>query len=238
MYGSSSRRYAMSQEPGGFGFGGMADSYDEWYKTRPGRAYDALEKRAVQRMLPDPMNGNRLLDVGCGTGHWSAFFGERGFTVTGVDISPEMIAVARKKRIANVSYEIADAHALPFDEGRFDVAAAITTLEFVRDAEAVVREMARCARCPGGVLLVGALNALAGVNRRRKAAASPHYADARFLSPAELKAILAPYGMARVMATAFVPRATWALPLAPLTDLVGRVLHSPYGAFVVGAVTR
>ena len=226
----------MSQPPYRFDFGSVAGSYDEWYNTRLGRTYDALEKRAVERMLPDPMNANRLLDVGCGTGHWSAVFSEHGFSVTGIDILPEMIAVAAEKRIANAAFEVADAHTLPFEDGRFDVASAITTLEFVRDAEAVVLEMARCTRRPGGALLVGALNALAGVNVRRKEAGAPPYADARFFSPAELKAILTPYGKARVTATTFVPRAAWAMPLAPLTDLVGRVLRRPHGAFIVGEV--
>jgi len=228
----------MNQEPDRFDFGSMAGSYDEWYKTRLGRAYDALEKRAVARMLPDPINANRLLEIGCGTGHWSAFFSEHGFVVTGVDLSPEMIAVAREKRIANASFQIADACALPFEDGRFDVTAAITVLEFARDAEAVLDEMARCTRHPGGILLVGVLNALAGVNLRRKADRRPPYANARFFSPAELEAILTPYGKTKVVVTTFVPRSPWALPLAPLTDLMGRALHSPQGAFIVGEVIR
>jgi len=227
----------MRQQFDRLDFGALADSYDQWYETPLGRAYDVFEKRAVRRMLPDPRDGSRLLEVGCGTGHWGAFFSHHGFVVTGVDLSPEMIRVAREKHIASASFQVADAHALPFEDGRFDVAAAITTVEFVRDAEAVVGEMARCARRPGGVVLIGTLNALAGINRRRKAAGQPPYADARFLSPAELRTMLAPYGKAQVIATTFVPRFTWALPLAPLTDLVGRVLHSPYGAFVVGKAT-
>lgn len=227
----------MSQRPTGFDFGGMAHLYDEWYETRAGRMYDGLEKRGVARFLPDPMSGNRLLEVGCGTGHWSAFFSDRGFVVTAVDIAPEMIETARGRRIANASFDVADAHALPFEDGRFDVAAAITTIEFVRDAETVVREMARCVRRSGGVVLIGVLNALAGVNIRRKAAGAPIWADARFLSPSELTAILTPYGKPRVAATTFVCRAAWALPLAPLADLAGRMLRSPRGAFVVGKVT-
>jgi len=226
----------MSPQLDRFDFGSVAGSYDEWYKTRRGRAYDVLEKKAVEQILPDPMNANRLLDVGCGTGHWSAFFSEHGFVVNGVDISPEMIAVAREKRIANVSFDVADAHRLPFEDGRFDVAAAITALEFVRNAKAVIHEMVRCTRHPGGILLVGVLNALAGVNVRRKAEQQPPYAEARFFSPAELKTILAPYGTVRVTVTTFIPNATWALPLAPLTDLVGRTLHNRYGSFVVGEV--
>jgi len=226
----------MSQQLSRFNFGGMADSYDEWYKTRLGRTYDALEKRAVKRMLPDPTTANRLLDVGCGTGHWSAFFGEQGFVVTGVDISPEMIEVAREKRIANASFEVADAHSLPFENGRFDVAAAITTLEFVRDPEVVIREMVLCTRRPGGLVLVGVLNALAQVNRLRKAAGEPPYNTARLFSPRELKGILARHGEARVASTTFIPLSVSLLTLAPVTDAIGRIFRLPHGAFVVGTV--
>jgi len=226
----------MNQEPPRFNFGGMADSYDDWYRTRIGRAYDALERKAVASMLPDPMNANRLLDIGCGTGHWSAFFGNRGFNVTGVDIAPEMVAVARKKRIAQATFRIADAHSLPFGDGQFDVTAAITTLEFVRDAEAVVKEMARCTRRLGGIILVGILNSLAPINAERKAAGAPPYADARFFSPTEVKTLLAPYGEPRVAVAAFVPRVAVALSLAPLTDFAGRFLGSRRGAFIVGRV--
>lgn len=227
----------MRQEGGRFDFGGVADSYDDWYDTRLGRTYDALEKRAVERMLPEAANAERLLEVGCGTGHWSAFFSGHGFAVTGVDNAPEMIAVAREKRIANASFEVADGEALPFEDGRFDVAAAITTLEFVRDAEAVVGEMARCTRRPGGVVLVGVLNALARVNARRKAAGDAPYSDARFFSPDEVTAILERFGKPRVAVAAFVPSSEWLLPVASLTDAVSRLLKLPHGAFVIGRVS-
>lgn len=224
----------MNERAGGFGFDGKAVSYDAWYETPMGRTYDALEKKAVDQILPAPAGGNRLLEVGCGTGHWSAFFSRRGFTVTGVDISAEMVGIARGKNIPDASFQVADAHVLPFTDGQFDVAAAITTLEFVRSPGIVVREMARCTRHPGGVLIVGALNALARLNRERKAAGKPPYDVARFFSPAQLESLLAPYGETRVASTAFVPQPRWALPLAPLVDSIGRLLHRPNGAFVVG----
>ncbi len=187
-------------------------------------------------MLPRPAPGLRLLDVGCGTGHWSAFFGVRGFKVTGVDIAPEMVAVARKRRIADAAFRLADAHSLPFADGQFDVTAAITTLECVRDAEAVVQEMVRCTRRPGGYMMLGVLNALAALNAERKAAGAPPYAAARLFSPEEVKALLAPYGEPRVAVAAFVPRIATALSLAPLTDFAGRFLRSRRGAFIVGMV--
>jgi ubiquinone/menaquinone biosynthesis C-methylase UbiE len=149
-----------------------------------------------------------------------------------------MIHIAREKGISGASFLVADAHQLPFASGRFAVTVAITTLEFVRDQGAVLREMVRCTRRPGGLLLVGVLNARAPINRRRRAAGKPTYREARFFSPGELKMLLTRFGKARVRAVALVPRARWLLPLAPVTDVCGRWLHLPYRALLVGSVKR
>jgi len=228
--------------PGGpaasrFDFKALAETYDRAYRTRKGLAYDALEKRAVGKLLPLPAAGARLLDVGCGTGHWSAFFAARGFDVTGVDIAPEMIAVARGKPIPRARFEVADAQALPFSNNEFQVTAAVTTLEFVRDADATLREMARCTTQPGGTLIVGVLNALAPMNARRKAEGKSPYAQARFFTPGEVKAMLARYGEPVVAVAAFVPRVGAVLPLVWLTEFAGRFSRSKRGAFIVGKAT-
>jgi len=172
--------------------------------------------------------------VGCGTGHWASFFSEHGFTVTGVDISPSMIRVAREKEIPRAAFAIADAHELPLDSCRFNVTVAITTLEFARHPELVLREMVRCTRRPGGIVLIGALNAASRLNRSRKASGKPTYKEARFFSPRELQTLLAPYGQTRVVSAARVPSVRWLLPLAPLADAIGRLLHLLHGAFIVG----
>ena len=219
-----------------FDFDAAAERYDRWYDGPQGATYDRLEKHAVARLLPSDGRGKDLLDVGCGTGHWARFFSEHGFTVTGIDISPSMIRVARGKGVPGAFFAVADAHELPFGSGRFDVTVAITTLEFATEREVVLREMIRCTRRPGGLVLVGVLNALAPINRRRKAAGKPTYKEARCLSPRELKVALAPFGETRVTSAALVPQARWLLPLAPLTDGVGRWLHLPYGALLVARV--
>jgi len=222
--------------PTTFDFGPLAEDYDQWYQTAEGIMYDRLEKGAVTRLLPRSSRGRRLLEVGCGTGHWTRFFSENGFRVTGVDISPSMLSVAREKRIDGASFELADAHLLPFGDGQFEVSVAITTLEFVRDPGVVVGEMARCVRKPGGIILVGVLNARAGRNRQKKDTSEAPYGAARLFSPREMKAMLTPYGRTKVGVAAFIPNAAWLLPLAPLVDLLVRMLHLPYGAFVVGRV--
>jgi ubiquinone/menaquinone biosynthesis C-methylase UbiE len=219
-----------------FDFDLLADKYDSWYESAKGRMYDRLEKKAISRYLPLRARGKKLLEVGCGTGHWSQFFSEYGFEVTGVDISERMINIARAKGIPNSSFQIADGHSLPFEDSSFDVTAAITTLEFVCDAESVLREMVRCTHKPGGRLLIGVLNELASLNYNRKQKPESSYAKARLFSPRELKQFLVRYGEACMVTAGFIPSPKHLLPLAPLFDTVGRFFHIPYGAFIAAEV--
>ena len=223
--------------PATFDFGTVATSYDSWYQTPMGRVYDRLEKRGVEQLLPGPGTGREMLEVGTGTGHWSSYFSERGFTVTGVDISPAMVNVARGKKIKRASFQVADAHRLPFDDGRFDAAAAVTTLEFVRSPDVVLKEMVRCTRRPGGVIIIGVLNALAVINQRRKESGESPYNAARLFSPGELKALLAPFGETDIITVAFVPGCSLLLPLARFGDVIARLLCMQSGAFLLGRVT-
>jgi len=219
-----------------FDFDVAADAYDQWYETAEGAMYDRLERKVISRFLRQNVQVMKLLEVGCGTGHWSQFFSDCGFEVTGVDISERMIKIAQGKNMANASFQLADGHSLPYSDNSFDVAAAITTLEFVHDAELVLREMARCTRKPSGQLLIGVLNALARLNRNRKQRHGSPYAKARLFSPNQLKELLEPFGQLAMVTAGFVPDQKLFLPLAPLIDAVGRILHIPYGAFIAADV--
>jgi len=226
----------IKMEPSTFNFDPLADTYDRWYDTAEGAMYDRLEKQAVSELLLKNVNGKKLLDVGCGTGHWSNFFSQSGFTVTGVDISPEMIRVADEKNTTRASFMVADAHHLPFEDALFDVSIAITTLEFVRNPAGVIYEMARCTRHSNGKLVFGVLNCCARINRKRKLGGKEPYTNARFLSLSQLRNMLEPYGEPKVFSTAFVPTINWLLFLAPLLNKIGRLLYLPTGALVVGSV--
>ena len=219
-----------------FDFDAVADKYDQWYKSAKGRMYDHLEKKVISRYIPRNTRGRNLLEVGCGTGNWSQFFSGYGFVVIGVDVSRRMIDIAKSKNISNVSFQVADGHSLPFADEIFDVTAAITTLEFVRNAEVVVQEIVRCTRKPGGSLLIGVLNELARVNRNRKERPESPYANARLFSPSQLKQLLEPFGRLTMVTSGFVPNHKLFLPLAPLIDMVGRILHVPYCTFIAAEV--
>ena len=187
-----------------YDFGQMAGRYESWYSTPAGLAHDRVQKKDVRHLLRPGLGGERLLDVGCGTGHWSSFFASMGYQVTGVDISPEMIAAAKAEAL-ECSFEIADACNLPFEDGAFAVAASMATLEFVADPPAMVREMARCTK-PGGSLIIGTLNRLAPLNQQRLAEERPPYSSANVLTPQEVRKLLQPYGKVRMAASSVEPR--------------------------------
>ena len=220
-----------------FDFDLIADSYDNWYAGRRGAMYDRLEKKIIADLLPTAAEGEKLLEVGCGTGHWSRFFSEYGFKVTGVDISERMINAALPKGIPNASFHIADGHLLPFADDSFNLTTAITTLEFVRDAGAVLREMIRCTRKPGRILL-GVLNGLSKVNRQKQRQENPEssYAAARLFSPVKLKQLLQPYGRVEITIGGFIPAQSWLIPFAPWFDRSARAFGSQKGAFIAAVL--
>lgn len=219
-----------------YDFDRVVEQYDQWYETPRGALYDRLEKKAIGRLLPYAGGAKRLLEIGCGTGHWGMFFSANGYHVTGVDVSEDMLMRARQKSLPNCSFEMADAHDLPFASDSYDVVSAITSLEFVRQPGRVVAEMARCARKGAGHLLFGVLNSLSSVNRKRQLRKDSPYASARFFSPEELRRLLVPYGRVDMLVSGFLPawRTLWFS--AGLYDRVGRLLRRRDGAFIAARV--
>lgn len=183
-----------------FDFGQVAQEYDRWYATAKGQAHDKVQKADVQHLLGFSPRKARLLDIGCGTAHWSRFFASLGYTVVGVDAAPEMIRVAQNRNSPGVTVHVAEASALPFPDASFDVAAAMAVLEFLSNPEAVLQEMVRCTK-PQGRILIGSLNRLAPVNRQRLAERKEPYASGHLFSPDELAALLQPFGSVRMRAS-------------------------------------
>ena len=94
--------------------------------------------------------GARLLDLGCGDGRITqALARERGFSVVGLDASPEMVRAAAARGLDVIE---ASANAIPSPDASFDVVFSNAALHWVDDHPAVVRHIARVLR-PGGRLI-------------------------------------------------------------------------------------
>jgi trans-aconitate methyltransferase len=83
-----------------------------------------------------PQPGERILDVGCGTGHLTAKMAEAGALVIGIDSSCEMITEARR-HYPDVCFEIADARDFAFDEP-FDAVFSNAVLHWVKEPEQAI----------------------------------------------------------------------------------------------------
>jgi 2-polyprenyl-3-methyl-5-hydroxy-6-metoxy-1,4-benzoquinol methylase len=76
----------------------IAERYDrERFSSLSGRLFDALEKRALRKAFRETPAGGVVLDLPCGTGRLAETLLELGHQVIGVDISPAMLEVARRK---------------------------------------------------------------------------------------------------------------------------------------------
>ena len=122
------------------------------------RSRDVLRRRKLVYEALGAQPGDRILDVGCGPGFYSRELldkvGADG-SVTGVDQSPQMLGVARRRGegFGNARFEEGDATALPVESGGFDRALSVQVLEYVSDVGGALAEIHRALR-PGGRVVI------------------------------------------------------------------------------------
>jgi arsenite methyltransferase len=131
----------------------LAAQLETLYRTR-----DVLRRRRLVREALAARPGERVLDVGCGPGFYVAELLEQvgpAGSVTGVDASPQTLALARRRAegAANVELHLGDATDLPVGDGAFDAALSVQVLEYVADLDAALGELHRALR-PGGRLVI------------------------------------------------------------------------------------
>ena len=121
-----------------------AELYDERYAEIQSEKYGqvAIRLRKVEK----------ILDLGCGTGMFLSELVEHGRLVVGVDVSPKMLKIA-KKRAVGANLILADADHLPFTNGCFDAVVSITLLQNMPDPSATTKEIARITKSGGMVIL-------------------------------------------------------------------------------------
>jgi SAM-dependent methyltransferase len=173
--------------------------------------------------------GQRILDAGCGTGRFSDVLLREDARPVGLDRDDGMLSVARGS--LSIPLVRGDGLRLPFKDGAFDLAAAVTLCEFVDRPETIVSELARVVR-RGGKVVIGSLNrrSLWGITHRTRFRRPP-WEGVRFLSWDELLALGARYGNARMMAGLYTFPGVLGLPaIGPIIERFGKL--SPHaGAF-------
>lgn len=112
---------------------------------------------SAAHLIPYIEPHHTILDVGCGPGSISATLAELvpDGHVTAIDIVSDIVAAAHSlaasKGVKNMSFDVADAHKLPFEDGKFDVVHAHQVLQHVSDPLQALREMRRVVK-KGGVV--------------------------------------------------------------------------------------
>lgn len=110
--------------------------------------------------------GERVLDVACGTGNTALAAAARGACVTGIDLTPELIAIAARRSLdeayEDILWHVGDCEELPYDDGSFDVLTSSCGLMFAPNQTQVAAEVARVVR-PGGRVAIHAWTAESGV---------------------------------------------------------------------------
>jgi demethylmenaquinone methyltransferase/2-methoxy-6-polyprenyl-1,4-benzoquinol methylase len=146
-------------------FASIAGSYDLNNRVHSFGRDQAWRRAAVRAGAVEP-GESEVLDVACGTGDLTRAFADAGARrVVGLDYTPEMLDVARAKRLAArggganagagavISYEEGDAMSLPHEDGAFDIVSIAFGIRNVADPVRALSEFRRVLR-PGGRLVV------------------------------------------------------------------------------------
>jgi SAM-dependent methyltransferase len=135
---------------------GQAAAWGRFARTPGHDAYhDGFNFPAFLSLLPPA--GRKTLDLGCGEGRMGAELIRLGHDVVGMDSSPAMVEMAQERHPALV----ADAAALPFEDGAFDLVVAYMSVMNLDDPEAGVREAARVLE-PGGRFCLAVVHPIDG----------------------------------------------------------------------------
>ena len=178
-------------------FDDSAATYDSWCLTEIGSFVDHLEKEIVFQ-LATPQAGEKALDLGCGTGIYSIWLARKGLNVTGVDISANMLEIAKEKAASvplPIDFVHSDIHRLPFEDETFDLVVANIVFEFVENPKQVLQEGLRVLK-RGGRFVCGFIDKDSPwgkkYQKQGQEKARSVFANAAFFSPKTVSETLLP----------------------------------------------
>lgn len=141
-------------------FGALASRW--WDPDGPQKPLHALNPVRLQYVADRvPLQGARVLDVGCGAGLLSESLASRGASVTAIDLAPELIKIAKLHGLESgiqVDYQVRSVEDLAAAEpSSFDAVTCMEMLEHVPDPAAIIKACAELLK-PGGTLFLSTLN--------------------------------------------------------------------------------
>ena len=164
----------------------IVKTYESWYEGKYKRA-DKLEKALLKKLLDTLPNVQSLLEIGCGTAHFTRWFESLGLECYGFDLSDLMIKEAKKFWTNKRLLRGESAH-LPFKDDSFDVVVFIACMEYMPNPTKVLSEASRVAR---EGIIIGLMNKWSLPTIRRiiqvKMNRNPYYKGARFYSVFDIK---------------------------------------------------
>jgi len=140
----------------GFKKMGVVEGYDKWAST-----YDqgpnpliALEE-GVTLEFTGNVKGQRVLDLGCGTGRYCLLLAERGASVTGIDCSSEMLKHAKRKTSPSYQIELCQGtiEKIRFPSEHFDLVVSALTLGHLPELEPTFAEAVRVLKRDGRIVI-------------------------------------------------------------------------------------
>jgi ubiquinone/menaquinone biosynthesis C-methylase UbiE len=216
------------------------EAYARWRGTTLGAVTEALEQRCIL-MLAGSVNGQRVLDLGCGDGLLVASLASQQAQVVGIDVDHTALQVARSRidgaGVASTHLVEGRIERLPFPDSTFDIVAGVTVLCLVSDRSAAVQEAARVL-CPGGRLIIGDLGRWSAWAARRRIKGwlgSRLWRAAHFWTAGELAHLIEQAGFSVEVirgAVYYPPIGVFARALAPLDRWLGPV--TTIGAAFIG----
>jgi ubiquinone/menaquinone biosynthesis C-methylase UbiE len=132
------------------GYDDYAVSYDKTLDF-----LDSFERDVLQKMLRDVRSG-KVLDVGCGTGRVIRKLLDRGAEIVGLDVSPEMLKIARKK-FKKTTFIEGNIENMLFPDEDFDMVIASFVIVHLKNLQKAFDEVYRILK-PGGVFIVTNIN--------------------------------------------------------------------------------